>query len=345
MNFIYSMIEKGYIPDFALRLAILYLCKKRLCKEKKGTLEARNQGFQKLLTSLKNSQIAVKTEKANEQHYEVKSDFYKLVLGDHLKYSSCLWGEGTSTLSKAEANMLNLYCERAEIRDGMHILELGCGWGSLTLFLAERFPNSKILAVSNSNSQREFIMNAAKERNLKNVSIVTSDINQFETELTFDRVVSIEMFEHMRNYQELLKRISSWLKEDGKLFVHIFCNKELAYLFEEQGAANWMGRYFFSGGIMPSDHLLLYFQDDLVLNSHWHVNGTHYSKTAKTWHDNQVFRKDEVMDVLGKIYGADNKSLWYSRWKLFFLACEVLFAYKGGNEWFVSHYLFSKRRK
>ncbi len=343
MKYVYNLIEKGILPDYVLRLAIRYLLKKRLKNEKKGGVEQQSLRLLKLIEELKQSAIAVKTEKANEQHYEVLSDFYKLVLGDHLKYSSCFWDDHTTNLTDSEGKMLELYCNRAELSDGMNILELGCGWGSLSLYLAKKYPNSKITGVSNSASQREFIQNAAHERGIKNLQIITSNINDFSINDNFDRIISIEMFEHMRNYQELLKRISGWLNPEGKLFVHIFTNKKVAYLFEEEGSANWMGRYFFSGGIMPSDHLLLYFQENLKIDKHWCLNGNNYAKTAKAWHENQIKNKNQILPVLEKVYGKSETSTWFSRWKLFFMACEELFAYNNGEEWIVSHYLFNKQ--
>jgi cyclopropane-fatty-acyl-phospholipid synthase len=225
----------------------------------------------------------------------------------------------------------------------MEILELGCGWGSLTLWMGEHYPRAKITAVSNSSSQREYILKQCAERGLKNVEVLTADMNVFEPGRTFDRVVSIEMFEHMRNYKELMARVSRWLKPAGKLFVHIFVHREFPYLFEEEGAKNWMGRHFFSGGIMPSDDLLLYFQDDLAIENQWRLNGNHYRLTAEAWRKNMDSARGEIMDLFEKIYGPGEARKWFGRWRIFFMACEELFGFKEGNEWWVSHYLFAKR--
>lgn len=339
-----KLIAKGFIPTFLLRLAIRALLYKRLRKEKSGGIEAQTARKQLLIEKLSQSALAVEVEKANEQHYEVPDEFYRLTLGKNLKYSSALWKPGTSSLSDAEEEMLSIYCERAEIRDGMDILELGCGWGSLSLWLAKHFPNSRITGISNSGSQREFISKEAAARNLSNLEIITCDINKFSTEKQFDRIVSIEMFEHLRNYRELLKKISGWLKEDGKLFVHIFAHREVAYLFEAESRADWMAKYFFSGGIMPSDDLLLHFQEHMKLERHWVVNGRNYGKTAEAWRLNLEKDTARSLEVLSRIYGQNRAELWYSRWKLFFLACEELFGFKRGEEWIVSHYLFTNTR-
>jgi cyclopropane-fatty-acyl-phospholipid synthase len=236
--------------------------------------------------------------------------------------------------------MLQLTCERAEIADGMEVLELGCGWGSLTLWMAERYPASKITAVSNSHGQREFILKTAAERGLKNIEIITTDMNNFMTSHRFDRVVSVEMFEHMRNYDTLLARVSTWLKPGCKLFVHIFTHRKYAYFYETEGDSNWMGRYFFSGGTMPSDHLLLYFQRDLIIDQHWRMSGTHYEKTANAWARNMDLHRKELLKMFAEVYGSGNELRWFMRWKAFFLACAELFGFAGGEEWMVSHYRF-----
>jgi cyclopropane-fatty-acyl-phospholipid synthase len=223
-------------------------------------------------------------------------------------------------------------------------LELGCGWGSLTLWMAARFPHSRITAVSNSHSQRAHIEARCRERGLLNVRVITQDVNRLALDIaSFDRAVSVEMFEHVRNYQVLLAHIASWLRPGGKLFVHIFCHHELMYPFETQGDNNWMGRHFFTGGLMPSADTLLHFQDDLVAEEQWRLSGTHYQKTANAWLARQDHHREEVMRVMTDTYGADGARLWNQRWRMFWMACAELFGYDNGNEWLVGHYLFSKR--
>jgi len=342
IKIIISAIYRGWIPDFILRFCIRLLLLKRLSDERSNNIEKAQEKLSKFISDIKLAPIAVLTEKANEQHYEVPAKFYQEVLGKNLKYSSCFWPSGVSDLSTAEAAMLEVTCERAQIKDGMEVLELGCGWGSLSLWMAKNFPNCKITAVSNSTSQKTFIDNCASEIGLKNLEVITCNINTFNTEKKFDRVVSVEMFEHMRNFELLLSQIAKWLKVGGKLFVHIFCHKEYAYLFESAGTANWMGRYFFSGGMMPSNNLLLNFQKDLKIEEHIAVSGTHYSKTAKAWHDNMHLKREKVTNIFKETYGGNDQAFWYVQWKLFFMACEVLFGFRSGNEWFVSHYRFVK---
>jgi cyclopropane-fatty-acyl-phospholipid synthase len=265
-----------------------------------------------------------------------------LCLGKRLKYSSCFFSSGNESLDEAEEAMLVLYAERAQLADGQDILELGCGWGSLTLWMAERFRGSRITAVSNSRPQREFIESQCRARGLNNVNVITHDVNTLQLDRSqFDRVASIEMFEHMRNYDTLLGRIASWLRPGGKLFVHIFCHRELLYPFETDGDDNWMGRYFFTGGLMPSADTLLLFQNDLRIEQQWRLSGTHYERTANAWLKNQDSHCDEVLDVLKQAYGND-ALVWNQRWRMFWMACAELFGYAGGNEWIVAHYRFAR---
>ena len=339
MSIIFEAVEKGYVPDFVVRAGIRRLLKTRI-KEIRQDHEFHRNG---ILQELERDSIAVHTDKANEQHYEVPSDFYRLVLGENLKYSCSLYEGAVENLDKAEKAMLELYCERAQMRDGIKILELGCGWGSLTLHLAKKYPNSKITAISNSNSQREYISAKAKEKGINNIEVITCDINNFvpHTE-NFDRIISIEMFEHMRNYKTLFKKMSSWLADEGKVFIHVFCHKEATYFFETEGDDNWMGKHFFTGGLMPSFDLFERVQDSLKLKQKWKVSGANYQETSEDWFDNMNLRKEEIMPVLEKAYGKQNARRWFNRWKIFFAACAELFGHKNGNEWFVGHYLFEK---
>ena len=292
---------------------------------------------------LKESPIAVETKAANEQHYEVPTKFFQLTLGKHLKYSSGYWRDGVTSLDQSEEDMLNLSCERAELKDGMRILECGCGWGSLSLFMAAKYPNSKVIGVSNSRTQKIFIDEVAQARGITNLSIITADMNFFQTPEKFDRIVSVEMFEHMRNYKSLLNKLSGFLDAKGKMFVHIFTHKYLTYLYEVKDESDWMAKYFFSGGIMPSDHLLLYFADDFKIERHWRVNGNHYSKTSEAWLSRMDANKTEIMPLFEAAYGKDQAVKWWVYWRIFFMACAELFGYNDGEEWMVSHYLFEKR--
>ena len=336
-------VEQGLVPDRVVRLGIRRLLKARLAEMRDDDAQATAALAQAFLDELRGAPLALLPEKANEQHYEVPAAFFGAVLGPHRKYSGCFWPEGVQTLPQAETAALALTCERAGIADGQRILELGCGWGSLTLWMAEHFPQSRITAVSNSLPQREFIDARCKERGLDNVRVVTQDVNRLElASAQFDRVVSIEMFEHMRNYDTLLARIASWMRPGGKLFVHIFCHRELMYPFETEGDDNWLGRYFFTGGLMPAADTLLWFQRDLCIEQQWRLSGTHYEKTANAWLANQDANGDEVLRVLKSAYG-DQARLWNQRWRMFWMACAELFGYRGGNEWLVGHYLFAKR--
>jgi len=337
-----ELAEKGIIPDYFIRQGIVRNCENRLNNENVSNTEKVSSKKQSWIQQMKESPIALVPEKANEQHYEVPPAFFENVLGKHLKYSSGYWPDGVNSLDESEESMLELSFERAQLADGDSILELGCGWGSLTCYMASKLPNSKITAVSNSKDQKEHILNRCKNQGLDNIEVITADMNDFETENKYDRVVSIEMFEHMRNYKKLLSKISSWLNDDGKLFIHIFTHQSVVYPFENQGEADWMAREFFSGGMMPSHDLLLHFQDDLIIEDVWRMSGTHYEKTSLAWVDKMDANKDIVMKIFSETYGDDAK-LWFQRWRIFFMSCEKLFGYNNGSEWGVSHYRFSKR--
>jgi len=338
------LLERDLLPDPLIRFGIRRLLAQRLRGEDKGNPELQQAHLQQMIERLRKSPIAVHTTDANEQHYEVPTDFFKLVLGRNMKYSSGYWRDGITSLDRSEEDMLALTCERAELSDGMKVLELGCGWGSLTLFMAAKYPKARITAVSNSRTQKDYIDAEAKKRGLKNVRVLTADMNRFAIKERFDRVVSVEMFEHMRNYQRLLEKVASFLKPDGKLFVHIFTHKDFAYLFEVRDESDWMSKYFFTGGIMPSDDLLLYFADDVVIEKHWHVPGEHYEKTSEAWLARMDENKEAIMPILARTYGEAQATKWWVYWRVFFMACAELWGYKDGNEWMVSHYLFRKRR-
>ena len=338
-----ELVENGRIPDLLTRAGIRLLLLQRLREQAQEGPDQEWQAMMTFVEEMRQSPIALHTQEANEQHYELPPRFFELVLGPHLKYSCCHFPEGVTELEHAEASTLALTCERAQLQDGQQILELGCGWGSLSLWMAKHYPNSSILAVSNSRPQREFIESRAQELGLTNLSVQTCDMNDFTTEQHFDRVVSVEMFEHMRNWQSLLERISNWLKPEGKLFIHIFSHRRYAYAFSSEGDSNWMGRYFFTGGIMPSNDLLLYFQKDLLLEQHWVLSGVHYQRTADAWLQMMDSQKGEILQTFRETYGKD-ADVWFQRWRMFFLATSEVWGFRGGNEWLISHYLFNNRR-
>ncbi|HOZ04095.1 MAG TPA: cyclopropane-fatty-acyl-phospholipid synthase family protein [Arenimonas sp.] len=339
-----DLCENGLVPDVLTRYGIRQLCRQRLVEENINDIEKADLRFRRMLEQLRQSPIAIETAAANEQHYEIPTRFFQLCLGKRLKYSSCFYKTGDETLDEAEVAMLGIYSERAELKDGQHILELGCGWGSLTLWMAEKYPNANITAVSNSATQRMHIEAVCRERGWQHVKVVTCDVNTLELDANqFDRVVSVEMFEHMRNYQTLLNRISKWMKPEAKLFVHIFCHRYVMYPFETDGDDNWMGKYFFTGGIMPSADTLLHFQQDMSIQQRWLVSGEHYEKTSNHWLANQDANREEIMQIMKSTYGEKDAKRWFNRWRMFWLSCAELFGLEDGNEWLVAHYLFCKR--
>ncbi len=338
MSWLDQAIAKGYLPDPVLRAGIRWQLKNRL-----NQLEhSAERGFQKKwIEQLKQSPIAILADTANEQHYEVPADFFCQVLGRHMKYSSGNWAVQDADLDASEEAMLRLTMQRAEIIDGQQILELGCGWGSLSLEMARKFPRSQITAVSNSQTQKTWIDQAAANEGLSNLCVITANIENFDPGSQFDRVVSVEMFEHLRNYELLFNKISSWLKPGGKMFVHIFCHREYSYPFDPD-PSSWMATHFFSGGIMPSENLFRHFDKDLRVTKAWKFSGLHYHRTCEAWLRRADARRESILEIFAQTYGEDQALQWFRYWRVFFLACSELFRFNQGNEWFVSHYLFDK---
>lgn len=326
------ILERDWVPDALLRLAIRSLIRGRLREEWRRDKAA-------FIDQLGRSPVAIHTAAANQQHYEVPPEFFELVLGPHRKYSCCYWPGGVTTLEQAERCALDLTAERAQLADGQRILDLGCGWGSFSLYAAQRFPHAQITGVSNSRPQREYIEAQARARGLRNVRILTADMNHFAADGQFDRIVSIEMFEHMRNWAELLRRIRGWLAPDGRLFVHIFAHRRFVYPFETRGPGDWMAEHFFTGGLMPSDDLLSHFHQDMSVEQHWTLDGTHYQRTARAWLENLDRNRERVLALFGRTYGAEQALRWLVRWRVFFLAVDQVWGFRQGQEWIVSHYL------
>ncbi len=342
MKMLMEMAERGWLGDGVIRMGIRRLLRKRLQDVFQPDDDYAMAAKQRFVDTMHHQPIAIETRKANSQHYELPASFFENVLGQQLKYSSGYWQSDTTSLDQAETEMLELTSRRAELKDGLDILELGCGWGSLSLWMASKFPHSRIISVSNSRPQKAFIDSRIKQMGISNLEVITNDMNSFEPEDRFDRVVSVEMFEHMRNWSHLLKRIHYWLKPGGKLFVHYFSHRDAAYNFETAGDDNWMGRHFFTGGIMPSDDLITHVNADLKIESHWRVDGRHYRKTAEAWLDNMDAKKSTILEIMRSVYGDKDAKRWLQRWRMFFMACAELFGYQQGGVWVVSHYRLVK---
>ncbi|WP_341892339.1 cyclopropane-fatty-acyl-phospholipid synthase family protein [Variovorax sp. YR752] len=336
-------VEQGLVPDGAVRLGVRRLLRQRLVELDSGNPEAVALRSEAFFDGLREEPLALLPEKANEQHYELPAAFFTGVLGPHRKYSCCWWPEGVQTLEQAEAAALAETCARAGLADGQRILELGCGWGSLSLWMAEHFPRAHMTAVSNSHSQRLFITAEAAARGLGNLEVITCDFNDFETGERFDRVVSVEMFEHLRNWPRAFSHVARWLKPQGRFFMHVFVHREAPYPFEARDASDWMSRHFFSGGMMPSDDLALRCQDDLRLLQRWRWEGRHYARTSAAWLARMDARRATLMPLLVAVYGERDAPVWWTRWRLFFISVEELFGYAEGGQWWVGHYLFEKR--
>lgn len=334
--------EVGRLPDALVRVGIRKLLHQRATLLAGLSPDDAQEQVRSFIANCRTSRVAELPEKANEQHYEVPAELFQAALGPRLKYSCGHFESEGMDLAAAEVSALRITCERAALRDGQTVLELGCGWGSLSLWMAEQYPHSRIVGVSNSHGQRDFILRQAAARGLQNLEIITADVNDFESDRPFDRVVSIEMFEHMRNHPLLLRRIAGWLLPEGRLFVHIFCHRSIPYLFEDTGPQDWMTRYFFAGGMMPSDALFLRYQEDLRLVDQWRWSGQHYERTCNAWLRRTDLRREQLLPLLEATYGPGQGLLWLQRWRIFFMACAELFGYNRGNEWWVSHYLFER---
>ena len=337
--------EQGRVPDFVIRRGIRALVRARLDELETGDpgkASALNERFVALMDS---AEIAPLPELANEQHYEVPEELFGAALGPQRKYSCCFFADSSTSLAAAETAALKTTCEHARIADGQQILELGCGWGSLSLWMAQRYSGSRITAVSNSASQRTYIEAQARSRGLSNLEVLTCDMNEFSTDRRFDRVVSVEMFEHMRNWRALLARVADWLRPEGLFFMHVFCHRSTPYAYEDKGPADWMSRHFFSGGMMPSDELPLRFQEHLKFEQRWRWDGRHYQRTANAWLANMDERRELIWPILERAYGQAEAQRWWSRWRMFFMACAEMWGYESGRQWWVSHYLFTSRTR
>lgn len=336
MSIAINLAEQGWLPDPIVRTGVRRLVNQRLIEERTQPSETKAS----MIASLADSPIALSTAEANDQHYEVPTEFFQSALGPRLKYSASIFPKDDTTLEEAEQFTLKGYADKLNLESGMRVLDLGCGWGSFSLWLAEHRPDIEVVGVSNSRTQRAFIESRAQSLGLHNLNIRTADINDLALEAhSFDRAISVEMFEHVRNYQTLLSRISHWLKPNAYLLVHIFCHKTYVYPFQTKGDDNWMGKYFFTDGLMPSVDTLSHFQEHLKIDQQWLYSGNHYRRTARAWLENMDAASNEIMPCFEQTYGKDAK-LWFHRWRMFFMACEEMFGYANGEEWQVAHYRF-----
>jgi cyclopropane-fatty-acyl-phospholipid synthase len=336
------VVERDIVPDWLIRLFVRWQVRSNLASFERTSVAERHAAKLALIDTFKRSPIAIHTDAANTQHYELPPEFFQLVLGNHLKYRVCYWPDGVTTLDEAEEAMLVLTCERAGVQDGMTILDVGCGWGSLSLWIAHQYPGCQVMAVSNSNTQQAFIQQRARERNLTNLNVSVANIAEFDTDERFDRILSIEMFEHMKNYEQLMGKIAHWLKPQGRLFVHHFSHRENAYEFDHTDPNNWMARHFFTGGTMPSDDILLYFQRDLRVVNHWRVEGSHYKRTLNAWLKRLDDQRDHILPIIANVYRAGQALRWFVYWRLFFMGCAEVFGIRRGQAYFVTHLLFEK---
>ncbi len=342
MWWVIELAELGLLPDALVRLGMRRIIAARLGPPEASQPNLADVAVRAFVDAMRAAPIAVATDAANEQHYELPAEFFAVVLGPYLKYSSCLWPEGVADLAAAEERMLALSCERAGLEDGMEVLDLGCGWGSLSMWIARHYPRCRVLAVSNSTAQRRFIAGRCVAAGFDQVEVVTADMNSFTTARRFDRVLSVEMFEHMRNWGALFARIAGWLRPEGRLFLHVFCHRLLAYPYLDRGPADWMARNFFTGGIMPSADLPRRWDEHLEVAAQWPVGGLHYSRTLEAWLRRMDADRDALMPLFEATYG-EGAARWFARWRMFFMACSELFRFAGGEEWFVTHTLLRPR--
>ncbi|MFE8033389.1 SAM-dependent methyltransferase [Thiohalocapsa marina] len=339
---IVDWVERGRVPDPLVRMGIRHRVRRMLADLPTSDCEKAAEHKQAFIAMMDAAPVAALPERANEQHYEVPAAFFELVLGPWRKYSCCLWSPGSNSLEQAEEAALAVTAERAGIASDMDVLELGCGWGSFSLWAASRFPGSRFTAVSNSNSQRRFIETEAQRLGLGNLTVITADMNSFDIDARFDRIVSVEMFEHMRNWRQLFGRVHHWLRPGGRFFMHVFCHRAHPFPYEDTGPEDWMSHYFFAGGIMPSDDLPLHFQDRLRLLQRWRWSGRHYERTLNAWLARMDARRETVWPVLEQTYGRDQAALWWMRWRLFLMGSAEFFGLRNGQEWWIGHYLFER---
>jgi cyclopropane-fatty-acyl-phospholipid synthase len=343
-----TFLTHGIIPESLIRLFLKLFYEIRFRRVPKDVNEVQHH-LTEFISKLNQEPIAISTDQANEQHYELPTAFFKLILGKYMKYSCGYWNLPLKRecfeeqLTESEERMLKLTCERAKINNGDNILDLGCGWGSLSTFIKDNYEDTRITAVSNSSTQKQYIQSIIRTRDIEDLNVITANIADLELDKDFDVIISVEMFEHMRNYKKLLKKLGGFLKPNGRLFIHIFTDKNYPYFFEMDSKRSWMTKYFFRGGIMPSSNLLLYFQDDFLIEHLWKVSGIHYKYTLNSWLWKMKANRCKIQSILAETYGKKHCRKWWNYWKLFFISLAEVFGSKDGNQRFISHYLFKKR--